>query len=62
MGDPYVLNDKQEIYKYSSSAWAKQGDNAKAIAIDMNDNLWKLSADTVWANNSYPYQLVSGAW
>jgi hypothetical protein len=64
IGDPYVLNDKDEIYKYTTATttWAKKGDNAKSISIDYNDNLWKIKSDTVWATDSFPYLLDSGSW
>jgi hypothetical protein len=41
-GDPYVINDKAEIYQYKSSSWTKKGDVAKAIAVDPSNALWKI--------------------
>jgi hypothetical protein len=51
---PYVLNDKGDIYKKTSSTWTKEGSDAKGISVDPSDNLWKIQTDTVWTPNSKP--------
>jgi hypothetical protein len=58
-GDPYVLNDKGDIYAKPSSTWIKKGSEALSVAVGPSDDLWKISRVD---NLPYTYNAGTTAW
>ena len=57
LNNPWVLNDKGQIYVKLSNTWTLKGDDAKAFSIDPTNAAWKIKI-----SDNLPYVLSSASW